>query len=198
MLTFEIWLPLLQVENILSELEHSSKIRAGKSVIILFPHCVNIITLAQQSTRLTMDLPTLDFAKWTHGDATDRSQFSKDLAKSLIDHGFVKMINHGMSEEEIGEIFDWVRKPLLLVYFNRRVSNMSSVQSERFFKLSSEAKANMFQQLEPGPQRGWVPYGIEKTSGFARLQNKELDLLKDKLSDQRVLFSLFTLNLLYC
>jgi isopenicillin N synthase-like dioxygenase len=58
-----------------------------------------------------MDLPTLDFSKWAHGKAADRSQFAKELASSLIDHGFVKMINHGMSEGEIREIFDWVKNP---------------------------------------------------------------------------------------
>jgi len=57
-----------------------------------------------------MDLPTLDFAKWSSGDATDRYRFAKDLANSLIDHGFVKMINHGMSDEEIRDIFYWVKK----------------------------------------------------------------------------------------
>lgn len=136
-----------------------------------------------------MDLPSLDFAKWTHGDTADRSQFAKDLAGSLIDHGFVKMINHGMSDEDIREIFDWVGKSLFSLQFKGQATNMNSTQGERFFKLPTKAKTNMFQQLEPGPQRGWVPFGLEQTSGFARLQNRELELLKDKLSDQRVCHS---------
>jgi isopenicillin N synthase-like dioxygenase len=60
--------------------------------------------------------------------------------------------------------------------------------SSETLKILPNSKVPLYQTtLTPRTcRRGWIPPGIEKTSGFARLQNKELDLIKDKLSDQRV------------
>lgn len=54
------------------------------------------------------DLPTLDFSIFTHGTQVERLQLGQALAKSFIDHGFVKLINHGLRDETIAGLLGLV------------------------------------------------------------------------------------------
>lgn len=54
------------------------------------------------------DLPTLDFSKFTYGTQDEKQQLGQALAKSLIDHGFVKLTNHGLPDETIADLLGLV------------------------------------------------------------------------------------------
>ncbi|KAG8156897.1 hypothetical protein KVR01_013310 [Diaporthe batatas] len=56
------------------------------------------------------NIATLDFAKFTHGTATERQHTGKALADSLIDHGFVKLVNHGLADETIADLIELLRR----------------------------------------------------------------------------------------
>ena len=55
-----------------------------------------------------MALPTLDLSHFTDGNATDRKSFESELLSSLSEHGFVKLVNHGITDEVACELFEWV------------------------------------------------------------------------------------------
>ena len=55
-----------------------------------------------------MTLPTLDLSLSTHGNASERQELASRLLDSLSEHGFVKLVGHGVSDERIGELFRWV------------------------------------------------------------------------------------------
>jgi len=131
-----------------------------------------------------MDLPTLNFAKWSNGDASQRLEFANSLADSFKKHGFVKIINHGVPDEHIRELFGWVHE--FPFQYLQAVVDTSLIQSKRYFKMPIEAKEKSRMKLSPGPQRGWIPYGIEKTSGLARIHNQAPKIAEEQLTDQRV------------
>lgn len=55
-----------------------------------------------------MALATLDLSLFTNGNHNTREAFAADLRKELSRHGFVKIVCHGLSDEDIGEVFEWV------------------------------------------------------------------------------------------
>ena len=55
-----------------------------------------------------MDLPTLDLSLFTGGNASQRMQLASDLLNSLSRHGFVKLVNHGISDLVVAQLFEWV------------------------------------------------------------------------------------------
>ena len=55
-----------------------------------------------------MTLPSLDLSLYTHGDAGQRHEFASELLGSLTDHGFVKLVKHGISDQRVRELFKWV------------------------------------------------------------------------------------------
>lgn len=54
------------------------------------------------------NLPTLDFSLFTHGTQVERQELGQALAKSFVDHGFVKLINHGLPDETIADLLGLV------------------------------------------------------------------------------------------
>lgn len=56
-----------------------------------------------------MTSSSLDFSLCTNGNATDYRQFASDLLERLRQHGFVKIVNHGIPDHAIGKMFEWVR-----------------------------------------------------------------------------------------
>lgn len=56
-----------------------------------------------------MTLPTLDLSLFTNGSDTVRRKLASDLLDSLSHHGFVKLVNHGISEKTVSRLFEWVR-----------------------------------------------------------------------------------------
>nr|QIW91883.1 OXY4 [Phialomyces arenicola] len=89
-----------------------------------------------------MEIKTLDFAKFHCGVESERREFSSALLEGFSRAGFVKIINHGFSQEEIAQLFEWNR---------------------RFFELPDRCKAVIANEEGPKPQRGWSSTGVEKT-----------------------------------
>ncbi|EKG12019.1 Major facilitator superfamily [Macrophomina phaseolina MS6] len=98
-----------------------------------------------------MALATLDFELFTQGNQAQRERLGSALADSFKDHGFAKVINHGVPE---------------------RVVEMLFSMSKRFFALSAEAKAKIVHEPGPDPQRGWSRKCAETT---AKLRKENLN-----------------------
>ena len=105
-----------------------------------------------------MAIPTLD-ASYFLDNSLNRSTFPQALLASLKSHGFVKLINHGIPHELIGEVFQLVRylTSQLIIMLIRK-------QSKKFFDLPPESKEVIAHTPGPDPQRGWSRVGSEKTS----------------------------------
>ena len=54
------------------------------------------------------DLPIFDYAKYDKGIVTERLEFANDLVESFKKYGFVKIVNHGITDEHVQRIFEWV------------------------------------------------------------------------------------------
>jgi isopenicillin N synthase-like dioxygenase len=65
--------------------------------------------LAYPAVFFVMDLRTLDLQLFTHGSGTESKALAKALVESFRDHGFVKLINHGIPEETVSEYMQAVR-----------------------------------------------------------------------------------------
>ena len=57
---------------------------------------------------IPMALSTLDLSLFVDGSKSQRYDFASNLRQGLARHGFLKIVNHGISEEEISEAFTWV------------------------------------------------------------------------------------------
>ncbi|KAI5921648.1 putative gibberellin 20-oxidase [Camillea tinctor] len=88
-----------------------------------------------------MQVPTLDFSH-LHGSDEERLAFSRALLQGFSEIGFVKIINHGFSEEDISQLFSW---------------------NHKFFYLPDDQKLEVANVVSPNPQRGWSGVGVEKT-----------------------------------
>jgi isopenicillin N synthase-like dioxygenase len=53
-------------------------------------------------------IKTLDFGNWVSGSDEERQSFAKDLHDELVAVGFVKLCNHGLSNECIDNLFQKV------------------------------------------------------------------------------------------
>ena len=51
-----------------------------------------------------MKVPTVDFSQFLHGNETQRLAASVALVESFSNHGFVKLINHGVVDASISEL----------------------------------------------------------------------------------------------
>lgn len=50
----------------------------------------------------------LDFASFYNADTSERDRFCQDLVSSLRQNGFVRLINHGISSDDIDRAFETV------------------------------------------------------------------------------------------
>ena len=60
---------------------------------------------AQQS------IPCLDFSLFLTGTEEEKQSLCKVLLKGFKDFGFVKLMKHGISDDSIQELFNWVWAP---------------------------------------------------------------------------------------
>ena len=58
-----------------------------------------------------MELPALDFSKFTAGSQAQKRELAEALVDSLDVHGFVKLINHGVPDEVVESLLDLVFPP---------------------------------------------------------------------------------------
>lgn len=55
-----------------------------------------------------MSAGTLDASRYMQGSADDRVQFAREFVSALNKDGYAKLRNHGISHEDVKEIFNWV------------------------------------------------------------------------------------------
>lgn len=58
-----------------------------------------------------MSLTPLDLSLFTHGSPAERKRLASALCRDLAQTGFVKLVNHGVEDAMVEELFDWVRCP---------------------------------------------------------------------------------------
>lgn len=51
---------------------------------------------------------SLDLSKFVHGTQDEQKAFGTELVEALSTVGFIKFTNHGISKEEILDVFKWV------------------------------------------------------------------------------------------
>ncbi|KND86888.1 Flavonol synthase/flavanone 3-hydroxylase [Tolypocladium ophioglossoides CBS 100239] len=110
-----------------------------------------------------MDLPTLDFSLFKHGSDAESRKLAKTLVQSFRDHGFVKLINHGLPEDAV------------------KAYMAAAVE---FFVLPTESKMKISNARGPNPQRGFSWVGAEQTSKL-RKENLIGQTSWDELTDAR-------------
>ena len=54
-----------------------------------------------------VELPTVNLATFANGPDWRRKSEAKKLSDSLIAHGFVKVIDHGITNNVVDDIFKW-------------------------------------------------------------------------------------------
>lgn len=143
------------------------------------------------------NLPTLDFSKFYLGSDAERKTFSSQLVQSFHDHGFVKLINHGMTNEATSGFLRWVRTPQSRIAATKHVRShlTDSVQAKEFFQLPKDVKEDIVCVRGPHLQRGWSRVGWEQTS---RLRKENfVNRNPDELTDERVSYALSPV-LSYC
>jgi hypothetical protein len=59
-------------------------------------------------------LPIFDFSKFREGTQEERIQTADQIVDAFKTYGFVYLVNHGISNDQIGTLFDWVRVEVLL------------------------------------------------------------------------------------
>jgi hypothetical protein len=58
------------------------------------------------------EIKVLDAQKWFSGNAQERQEFAQSLLEGFQTAGFVKLVNHGLSDKCIDEAFEWVSVPV--------------------------------------------------------------------------------------
>jgi len=54
-------------------------------------------------------VPTVNGSDFFSGTDAQRRQFCNDMVDSFKRFGFVKLINHGIPQETVNDVFHWVR-----------------------------------------------------------------------------------------
>lgn len=69
------------------------------------------MTTAKTNGSSESAIPIVDFAKWTSSSAAEEKlSIAKDLVAACRDVGFVYIINHGVSEELLGQAFKMTKQ----------------------------------------------------------------------------------------
>ncbi|KAI6641490.1 hypothetical protein MCOR08_001096 [Pyricularia oryzae] len=89
------------------------------------------------------EVPRLDFSRFSQGTKQEKEEFGEALTKALIEHGFVKLVNHGIADEAVVNLLE---------------------QSRKFFNLPTPALQRIACVPGPNPQRGWCGQGTELVS----------------------------------
>ncbi|KAF9887240.1 hypothetical protein FE257_010368 [Aspergillus nanangensis] len=96
-------------------------------------------------------IKTLDYGHWVSGDDTQRKAFAKSLHDQLVELGFLKLKNYGMSDDYVDHLFNL---------------------TEEFFKLPYEDKKKIAYFHGPKLQRGWSSLGSEKSATLDSPENQ--------------------------
>ncbi|MCX2740438.1 isopenicillin N synthase family dioxygenase [Pontibacter anaerobius] len=107
------------------------------------------------------EIPSLDLADFTSGDAERKAQFVKQLGEAYQNIGFIALRNHGLSDELTEKLY---------------------AATKEFFALPDEVKQT-YENPELAGQRGYVGKGKEKAKGFNTGDLKEFYHVGQELSD---------------
>ncbi|WP_276499526.1 isopenicillin N synthase family dioxygenase [Pontibacter litorisediminis] len=107
------------------------------------------------------EIPSLDLADFTSGDAERKAQFVKQLGEAYQNIGFIALRNHGLSDELTQKLY---------------------AATKEFFALPDEVKQK-YEHPELASQRGYVGKGKEKAKGFNTGDLKEFYHVGQELSD---------------
>ena len=64
-------------------------------------------------TDKTRTVSRLDFGKFLHGNEREQKELCRKLVDAFRNEGFVKLRNHGVSNERVSGVFEWVSVKLL-------------------------------------------------------------------------------------
>src|SRR4051794_32588844 len=109
-----------------------------------------------------LELPLLDAQLFLFGTPSERRDFAIKFRDSLYEHGFARVINHGIDESLVNELFDWVQTPWNLKSLLNTEAN--KLKSRKFFELPQDVKRQIEHLPGPNPQRGWSAVGSESTA----------------------------------
>ena len=98
-----------------------------------------------------MSIPVVDLAEFLSGDAERKSAFVQDLGKAYEEVGFVAVKNHGVPDQLISDLYEFV---------------------QQFFSLPLEKKLH-YEVVELAGQRGYTSFGREHAKGSVAPDLKE-------------------------
>ena len=104
-----------------------------------------------QSQELYDEIPSLDLADFTSGDAVRKAQFVQQLGSAFNQIGFVAIRNHGLTDELTGRLYD---------------------SAQAFFS-APDAVKQQYEHPELNGQRGYIGKGKETAKGFKVADLKE-------------------------
>jgi len=107
------------------------------------------------------EIPSLDLADFTSGDAERRARFVKQLGDAYQNIGFIALRNHGLSDELTDRLY---------------------AATKKFFALPDDVKQK-YEEPELAGQRGYVGKFKEKAKGFNTGDLKEFYHVGQELSD---------------
>ncbi|GAB3989364.1 2-oxoglutarate and iron-dependent oxygenase domain-containing protein [Spirosoma daeguense] len=97
------------------------------------------------------EIPSLDLADFTSGDAERKARFVQDLGRAFNQIGFVAIRNHGLTDELTKELYD---------------------SAKAFFSAPDSVKQK-YEHPELNGQRGYIGKGKETAKGFKVADLKE-------------------------
>jgi isopenicillin N synthase-like dioxygenase len=98
-----------------------------------------------------MTIPVVDLSHFLSGDETRKQSFVQALGKAYEEVGFVAVKNHGIPDDLIADLYNYV---------------------QQFFSLPSETKLK-YEKPELAGQRGYTSFGREHAKGFDAPDLKE-------------------------
>jgi isopenicillin N synthase-like dioxygenase len=98
-----------------------------------------------------MSIPVVDLSKFTKGTEEERKQFVAELGKAYEEVGFVAVKNHGIPDEKIDDLYNYVKA---------------------FFSLPLQLKKD-YEKPELAGQRGYTSFGKEHAKGSEAPDLKE-------------------------
>ncbi len=101
--------------------------------------------------QLLTEIPSLDLADFTSGDALHKAQFVADLGQAFTDIGFVAIKNHGLTDQLTADLYD----------------------ATKAFFLAPDTVKQQYEFPELFGQRGYIGRGKETAKGFNVADLKE-------------------------
>jgi len=106
-------------------------------------------------------IPVVDLSDFTSGDAMRKENFVQALGKAYEDVGFVAVKNHGISDNLIADLYEYV---------------------QQFFELPTEVKEK-YEIPELAGQRGFTSFGREHAKGYEAPDLKEFFQYGQEVTD---------------